>query len=70
MDKQMVLDDRVVLNVGGIKYETYRSTLLKYPKTLLGTMFNSRNQDLLKPENENEYFFDRNGYAFHYILEF
>lgn len=32
-------------------------------------MFQERNEELLKP-NENEYFFDRNGKAFHYIMEY
>ncbi|CAB4467013.1 hypothetical protein RhiirA5_462527 [Rhizophagus irregularis] len=62
-------DERIVLNIGGIKYETYRSTLTAYPDTLLGTMFQERNEELLKP-NKNEYFFDRNGKAFHYIMEY
>ncbi|CAG8446148.1 8315_t:CDS:2 [Ambispora leptoticha] len=64
--------ERVILNVGGIKYETYRNTLTAFPETLLGTMFQERNQQILHPidvEN-NEYFFDRNGRAFHYIMEF
>ncbi|CAG8491409.1 4471_t:CDS:2, partial [Scutellospora calospora] len=67
-------DKRIILNVGGIRYETYRSTLLAYPQTFLGTMFQPRNDSLLQPSNlhnhNNEYFFDRNGYAFRYILEF
>ncbi|KAG9307855.1 hypothetical protein G9A89_023420 [Geosiphon pyriformis] len=63
-------DERIVLNIGGIKYETFRSTLTAYPDTLLGTMFSKRNNGLLHPENGNEYFFDRNGRAFHHILEF
>ncbi|CAH1763422.1 3672_t:CDS:2 [Entrophospora sp. SA101] len=62
--------ERIILNVGGIKYETYRSTLTNYPDTLLGTMFQGRNQTLLHPINGNEYFIDRNGRAFHYVLEF
>ncbi|RIA89244.1 hypothetical protein C1645_738786 [Glomus cerebriforme] len=33
-------------------------------------MFQERNQQLRHPKNGNEYFFDRNGYAFRYILEF
>ncbi|CAJ0922775.1 6790_t:CDS:2 [Entrophospora sp. SA101] len=41
-------------------YETYRSTLTSYPKTLLGTMFADRNKCLLRPINDNEYFIDRN----------
>ncbi|CAG8511428.1 2646_t:CDS:2 [Ambispora leptoticha] len=70
MSKENDLTQRVVLNVGGIKYETLRSTLTAYPNTLLGTMFADRNETLLKPENGNEYFFDRNGRAFHYIMEY
>ncbi|CAG8696357.1 3530_t:CDS:2 [Dentiscutata erythropus] len=63
-------EQRVILNVGGVKYETYRSTLIKYPETLLGVMFSSRNEALLHPTNKNEYFFDRNGEAFRYIMTF
>ncbi|CAB4401356.1 hypothetical protein RhiirA5_497854 [Rhizophagus irregularis] len=63
-------DERIILNVGGIKYETYKSTLAAYPNTFLGAMFQERNQQLRHPTNGNEYFFDRNGYAFRYILEF
>lgn len=33
-------------------------------------MFQERNQMMLHPTNNNEYFFDRNGRAFHYIMEF
>lgn len=33
-------------------------------------MFQERNQMMLHPVNDNEYFFDRNGRAFHYIMEF
>ncbi|RHZ88201.1 hypothetical protein Glove_25g51 [Diversispora epigaea] len=65
-----VSNDRIVLNVGGIKYETYRSTLTAYPDTLLGTMFQERNKSLLVPTNENEYFFDRDGLIFRYIIQF
>ncbi|CAI2164388.1 12070_t:CDS:2 [Funneliformis geosporum] len=64
------IDERIILNVGGIKYETYRSTLTAYPKTLLGTMFHPRNRAMLHPTNGNEYFIDRNGYIFHYVMEY
>ncbi|CAG8578971.1 2065_t:CDS:2 [Funneliformis mosseae] len=60
----------IILNVGGIKYETYASTLTSYPDTLLGTMFQDKNRALLHPQAGNTYFFDRNGYAFRYIMEF
>lgn len=52
------------------QYETYRSTLTAHPETLLGTMFHPRNQAMLHPTNGNEYFIDRNGYAFHYVMEY
>ncbi|CAG8813362.1 1371_t:CDS:1, partial [Racocetra fulgida] len=51
-------------------YETYRTTLTAYPETLLGTMFHPRNKEMLHPTNGNEYFIDRNGYAFHYVMEY
>ncbi|CAG8608399.1 4_t:CDS:2 [Funneliformis caledonium] len=60
----------IILNVGGIKYETYPSTLTAFPDTLLGTMFQERNREMLHPKNGNEFFIDRNGYAFRYILEY
>ncbi|CAG8645583.1 9023_t:CDS:2, partial [Ambispora gerdemannii] len=70
MSDNMLKSQKIILNVGGIKYETFRSTLTAYPDTLLGTMFADRNDQLLKPINANEYFFDRNGRAFHYIMEY
>ncbi|CAG8517421.1 6423_t:CDS:2 [Gigaspora margarita] len=65
-----IREETIILNVGGIKYETYPSTLTAFPDTLLGTMFQERNRSMLHPRNGNEYFIDRNGYAFRYILEF
>ncbi|CAG8489875.1 10841_t:CDS:2 [Diversispora eburnea] len=62
--------NKIILNVGGIKYETYRSTLTAHSETLLGTMFHPRNQAMLHPTNGNEYFIDRNGYAFHFVMEY
>nr|CAG8471411.1 1218_t:CDS:2 [Entrophospora candida] len=53
-----------------LEYETYCSTLIAHPETLLGTMFKDSNKGLLRPQNGNEYFFDRNSKAFHYILEY
>ncbi|CAG8526864.1 5061_t:CDS:2 [Cetraspora pellucida] len=63
-------DETIILNVGGIKYETYQSTLTAYPDTFLGTMFQKRNRSLLIPRNGNEYFFDRSGQIFHYVMQF
>ncbi|CAG8787869.1 23713_t:CDS:2, partial [Dentiscutata erythropus] len=37
-------DEKIILNIGGIKYETLRSTLTAQPETLLGTMFRDQNE--------------------------
>eukprot|EP01102_Stenamoeba_stenopodia_P011832 TRINITY_DN365_c0_g5_i1.p1 TRINITY_DN365_c0_g5~~TRINITY_DN365_c0_g5_i1.p1 ORF type:complete len:342 (-),score=72.04 TRINITY_DN365_c0_g5_i1:77-1033(-) len=63
-------DWRVILNVGGRRFETYARTFAKYPTTLLATIFLERNLPLLKPDEKGEYFFDRNGDAFAAILDF
>ncbi|CAG8436170.1 9497_t:CDS:2 [Diversispora eburnea] len=64
--------EKIVLNVGGIKYETYRSTLTSYPTTLLGSIFcyNDDENPFLDPAHENEFFIDRDGHLFHYIMQF
>lgn len=72
-------DDRIKINVGGRLFETYVSTLRKYPHTLLGTMLHPRNAHLLgssktgpdgKPSADTELFFDRNPRMFEVILDF
>lgn len=58
------------LNVGGVKYTTRISTLTSFHQQsphALGAMFSG--QYLLKPDiNDNEYFIDRDGEYFKYIL--
>eukprot|EP01087_Luapelamoeba_hula_P007155 TRINITY_DN1738_c0_g1_i1.p1 TRINITY_DN1738_c0_g1~~TRINITY_DN1738_c0_g1_i1.p1 ORF type:complete len:800 (-),score=118.38 TRINITY_DN1738_c0_g1_i1:87-2315(-) len=39
-------EQHIILNVGGQKFETFRSTLTRYPDTLLGVMFSPRNEAL------------------------
>ncbi|CAG8615144.1 19241_t:CDS:2 [Gigaspora margarita] len=68
--KKIEPDDKIILNVGGVKYETFRSTLTAYPETLLGIMFADRNKEMLHPMNGNEFFFDRDGYLFRHILQY
>src|ERR1051325_5502487 len=46
------------------------STLIAYPDTLLGIMFSERNKEMVHPTNGNEYFFDRDGHLFRYILQY
>ena len=54
-------DQRIVVNVSGLKFETQLKTLSKYPDTLLGNpMKRMRYFDPLR----NEYFFDRNRNCF------
>ncbi|CAG8610918.1 10487_t:CDS:2 [Acaulospora colombiana] len=70
MADKKIQDERIILNIGGVKYETYRSTLTAYPETLLGTMFHERNNLLLRPMNNNEFFFDRDPQVFRYIIQY
>ena len=55
-------NDRVLLNVGGTRYETTRSTLCKMEGLLLGMFGGSFSN---QPE---DYFIDRNGRLFEAVL--
>ena len=61
-----IKDEKVVINVSGRRYETMRSTLEKYPDTLLG----SNEKEFFFDDSNNEYFFDRDPDIFRYILNF
>ncbi|CAG8576638.1 10407_t:CDS:2, partial [Racocetra fulgida] len=65
-------DEIIILNVGGVKFETTRSSLIAHPETTLGKLLNPKNPEALKPvkPGSNEYFIDRNGHAFYFILEY
>jgi hypothetical protein len=69
-DDSQQLNERVVLNVGGTRFETYTCTLAAYPDTLLGAMFSSRNRDMLRPDAAGEHFFDRDPAVFPCVLNF
>jgi potassium voltage-gated channel Shaw-related subfamily C protein len=59
------MDERVVLNVGGIRHETYQATLKKIPATRLSRLSPAQsNYDPLL----NEYFFDRHPAVFEQVL--
>eukprot|EP01112_Ceratiomyxa_fruticulosa_P010335 TRINITY_DN2730_c0_g1_i1.p2 TRINITY_DN2730_c0_g1~~TRINITY_DN2730_c0_g1_i1.p2 ORF type:complete len:296 (-),score=69.31 TRINITY_DN2730_c0_g1_i1:1187-2074(-) len=58
-------EERIVLNVGGFRYEVLKGTLTRYPNTLLGELFSGSNI-----KKRNEYFFDRNGRIFEIILNY
>ena len=57
--------DRVVINISGERFETLRSTLAKYPDTLLG---NEKRRKYYYDKVHNEYFFNRHRQAFEAIL--
>ena len=62
--------ERIVLNIGGIKFVTVRNTLIEpFPLSTLARMFAADNAQLLEPEEDGSYFFDRSPRAFEYILE-
>jgi len=60
-DKQ----ERIVINVSGLRYETQLKTLNQFPDTLLG---NSEKRNRFYDPLRNEYFFDRNRTSFDAIL--
>jgi len=62
---------RVVLNVGGKRFETLIDTLQKFPDTMLGAMFSpGRGMSMAVPDENGEYFFDRDPKMFDIVLNF
>lgn len=57
----------VRINVCGMLYETFRSTLNRYPLTLLG---DENRRKSFYVESKNAYFFDRNREAFEAVLHY
>ena len=56
---------RITVNVSGERYETFESTLQRFPKTLLA---NEEKRKRYFCTQRNEYFFNRNRNCFAYIL--
>ncbi|XP_029290755.1 A-type voltage-gated potassium channel KCND2 isoform X2 [Cottoperca gobio] len=65
-EKKKGKDGLIILNVSGTKFQTWRTTLERYPDTLLG----STERDFFFHEETNEYFFDRDPDIFRHILNF
>ncbi|XP_055078572.1 potassium voltage-gated channel subfamily D member 2-like isoform X2 [Periophthalmus magnuspinnatus] len=65
-DRKKTQEGLVVLNVSGTKFQTWRTTLERYPDTLLG----STERDFFFHEETNEYFFDRDPDIFRHVLNF
>ena len=60
-------ENRIILNVGGIRFETYKATLKKIPATRLSRLTEAlANYDPVL----NEYFFDRHPGVFSQILNY
>ena len=58
---------RIIINVSGLRFETYEKTLRQFPDTLLGS---TAKRDFYYDSESNEYFFDRNRSSFEAILFF
>ncbi|XP_056414256.1 potassium voltage-gated channel subfamily D member 3 isoform X2 [Hyla sarda] len=65
-DKNKKEDELIILNVSGRRFQTWRTTLERYPDTLLG----STEKDFFFNEETKEYFFDRDPEVFRAILNF
>lgn len=55
----MSSEERVLLNVGGSKFEVLRKTFGRFPQSLLGQLSSSDVESTLVPGPNGEYFFDR-----------
>ncbi|VDK36092.1 unnamed protein product [Taenia asiatica] len=64
-ERRQADEERVVLNISGLKFETQLKTLNRFPNTLLG---NPRKRNRYYDPLRNEYFFDRNRPSFDAIL--
>ncbi|XP_052822834.1 potassium voltage-gated channel protein Shal isoform X2 [Octopus bimaculoides] len=59
-------DNKMLINVSGRRFETWRTTLEKYPDTLLG----SNEKEFFYDEETKEYFFDRDPEFFRHVLNY
>ncbi len=67
---QPLTDERVKLNVGGVRYETSRATLTSVPDSMLATMFGGRPDMLQRDPDDGSVFIDRDGERFGLILDY
>lgn len=59
----------VYFNVGGIRFATSISTIMKYPDSMLATMI-EQEQEKIMIQNKEDLFIDRDGDVFKYILDY
>lgn len=59
---------KITYNIGGKIFTTFRATITKYPDTTLARAL--ANPNMNKPDEKGNYFWDRNGTLFEYILDY
>lgn len=64
--KPQTNEEKVVFNVSGLRFETLRKTLRKYPETLLGSEKCEEFYDVIN----KEFFFDRDPKIFRHIINY
>lgn len=64
----MMCDSVITLNVGGVLYTTTKSTLSKYPDSMLGAMISGKFP--MTKDQHGHLFIDRDGQIFRHILNF
>lgn len=63
-------ENRIVINVGGIRYETYKTTLKNIPDTRLSWLSNTKANNPDFDAETGEFFFDRHPGVFNMILNY
>jgi hypothetical protein len=70
--KRKLDDDVLVLNVGGIKLTTTKTTLVNskndFPNSVLATMFSTPSIEMTKKDAKHRYFLDYDGVVFSHVL--
>ncbi|CAL8107009.1 unnamed protein product [Calicophoron daubneyi] len=64
--RNLANDRKIIINISGRRFETWKSTLEKFPDTLLG----SDEKEYFKDPRSNEYFFDRDPELFRFIIAY
>ncbi|XP_033988089.1 potassium voltage-gated channel subfamily D member 1 [Gymnodraco acuticeps] len=66
IDNSSKSDEILYVNVSGVRFQTWKNTLDRYPETLLG----SSEKEFFYNEDTQEFFFDRDPEMFRHILNF
>ncbi|XP_061745480.1 potassium voltage-gated channel subfamily D member 1 [Nerophis ophidion] len=66
VDNSSKSDEILYVNVSGVRFQTWKNTLDRYPDTLLG----SSEKEFFYNDDTQEYFFDRDPEMFRHILNF